>query len=136
MKAARTLAIHFLVPGPSHGWGPVPAPSHGRGSRDWQCPNSFTENILFSERNESLMADIVQNESISKYRIRSFDFNNLTSFLRYRFCKKNFNGTTKNKLNIGLFEGNRDCYLSVYKSIVSGWEGTIRNKNNSLIADS
>jgi hypothetical protein len=70
--AARTLAIHFLIP----------VPSHGRGSRDRQCPDSFAENISFSERNESLMA-----------------------------VKKYFNGTTNNKLNIGLFEGNSGLFF-------------------------
>jgi hypothetical protein len=69
LKVARTPAAHFLVPEPYRGRGPVPAPSHGRGSRDWHYPDSFTENISFSERNESLMAGILQNEKQIEYRI-------------------------------------------------------------------
>jgi hypothetical protein len=47
LKTARTLDNQFLVP----------VAFHGRGSKDWHCPDSFAENISFSERNESLMAD-------------------------------------------------------------------------------
>jgi hypothetical protein len=72
LKAAWTPAVHFLAPGPYRGRGPVPAPSHGRGSRDWQCPDSFAENISFSERNESLMADS-QHKTKNKLNIGLFE---------------------------------------------------------------